>query len=468
MIISHETRETYKNHGKMARKLEKTIRVFFCVSWKKVGLLLGKAQLVALGLFLINSAALAQADVYLKLSTSERQPLELAVAGLRSKGRAVKSPSGPASQLMEILKDDLEFSLHFRVIEQPEGDQEYGFKNGKVEARAWQLLGAKMVLIPELFQAKRADSLRVRIYDLGVERDVLTAMVPSADNRGIAHGLCDRIVRTLTGEKGVATTRIAYCLKDGQNKEICACDYDGHNRSRLTNFKSLNLSPNWSPDGTKLAFLSYVRHRTEIFELGLGDMAAKAVSQAEGLNTSPAYSPDGRSLALTLSRDGNAEIYIMDLGSKGLKRLTSSWAIDCSPSWSPNGRELAFNSDRPGSPQIYLMDSDGSNLRRLTFQGGYNTSPAWSPRGDRVAYVSRINGRFQVCTIGVTGEGFAQLTFEGDNEDPSWSPDGLHLVFSSNRGGSQQLWQMHYDGSGQRAVTFGSEATMPAWGPAGK
>lgn len=415
---------------------------------------------------LIPGTALAQADVYLKLSTSERKPLELAVAGLRAPDGSGKPAQETAGKTVEILKDDLEFSLHFRMIEQPDGDREYGFKKGRIEPKAWLLLGAKMVLVPELVHTKKADSLRVRVFDLGVERDVFISAVPLAQNRDAAHGLCDRMVKALTGEDGVASTRIAYCLKDGQNKELYACDYDGHGRARLTIFRSLNLSPDWSPDGAKLAFISYVRNRTEIFELGLRDMSARPVSQAEGLNTSPAYSPDGRSLALTLSRDGNAEIYVMDLSTKNLRRLTNSWAIDCSPSWSPNGRELAFNSDRPGSPQIYLMDADGTNMRRLTFQGGYNTSPAWSPRGDRVAFVSRIEGMFQICTIGVTGEGLAQLTFEGDNEDPIWSPDGLHLAFSSSRGGARQIWLMHYDGSGQKAVTSGPEATMPAWGPA--
>ncbi len=411
--------------------------------------------------------ALAQADVYLKLSTSERKPLELAVAALREGGRAAKAPPEAAGKLLEILKDDMDFSLHFRVIEGPD-DGDYGFRKGKIEPKPWQMLGAKMVLVPELARTKRADSLRIRIYDLGVERDVYNDAVAVSGDRSAAHRLCDRIIRALTGEAGVASTRIAYCLKGGETKEIEACDYDGHGQARLTAFGSICLSPDWSPDGAKIAFLSFVRHRTEIYELDLGSMRARALSQAEGLNTSPAYSPDGRSLALTLSRDGNAEIYSMDLSSKNLRRLTSCWAIDCSPSWSPNGRELAFNSDRPGTPQIYLMDSDGSNLRRLTYQGGYNTSPAWSPRGDRVAFVSRIDGRFQVCTIAATGDGLAQLTFEGDNEDPSWSPDGLHLAFSSNRGGSRQVWLMHYDGSGQRAVTSGAGATMPAWGPAAR
>ncbi len=424
-----------------------------------------KTAIITLLLSLSAVKALAQADVYLKLSTSERRPLELAVAQIRAQPGVSPTSQISAGRLLAILKDDLEFSLYFRLIEQPD-DRDYGFKKGKIDPNPWRLLGAKMVLVPELAHAKRGDTLRVRIFDLGVERDVFADAFLLGEDRRLAHHLSDKIVRALTGEAAVAATRIAYCQRQGANKEIYACDYDGHNRIRLTDFGSLSLSPDWSPDGSKLAFLSYVRDRTEIYELRLGDMSASPLSQAEGLNTSPAYSPDGRSLALTLSRDGNAEIYVLDLSTKALRRLTNSWAIDCSPSWSPNGRELAFNSDRAGAPQIYLMDSDGSNVRRLTYEGQYNTSPAWSPRGDRVAFVSRIEGRFQICSIEVTGEGLRQLTFEGDNEDPSWSPDGLHLVFSSNRGGVRQLWLMHYDGSGQRAITSGAECSMPDWGPA--
>lgn len=413
--------------------------------------------------FLASHIALGQADVYLKLSTSERKPLELAVAGLRRGQAGNKKAVEPAKNLLEIIKDDLDFSLYFRIIEAPEED--YGFKKEKIEPRAWQLLGAKMVLVPQLISHKAADSLWIQVYDLGISKAVASFNVPVAAERSIAHRLADRIVKQLTGENGVAATRIAYCLQDGQHKELASCDYDGHGPIRLTKFQSLCLSPDWSFDGRRLAFLSYVRNRTEIYELDLGTMKTRLLSQSEGLNASPAYAPGGEELALTLSRDGNAEIYLLHLKTQALKRLTNNWAIDCSPSWSPNGRELAFVSDRAGGPQIYIMDADGGNLRRLTYEGRYNTSPAWSPRGDRIAFVSRIDGRFQIFTISATGEGLTQLTFEGDNEDPSWSPDGLHLAFSSNRTGQSQIWLMHYDGSGQRAITSGTAATMPAWGP---
>ncbi|HAD82515.1 TPA: Tol-Pal system beta propeller repeat protein TolB [Candidatus Edwardsbacteria bacterium] len=428
-----------------------------------------KANLITIYIILLlsgtTSCAVAQTDVYLKLSTSERRPIELVVSPIQAQGKIPRETVAKVKEIIDVLSDDLAFSLYFQLIEPPDSDPGYGFKKGQVLAGSWQLLGAKMLLIPELRTEKKQEHLKIRIYDLGVGRDIFTKQIVVDHSRGQAHRICDEIIKTLTGENGVASTRIAFCQKHGQNKELAVLDYDGHNLQKLTALSTINLSPDWSPDGSRLAFISFQRNRTEIYSLDMRAWKLQAISQVEGLNTSPAWSPDGKKMALTLSRDGNAEIYLYTLDSRSLQRLTNSWAIDCSPGWSPNGRELVFTSDRPGSPQIYLMDADGSNIRRLTYQGNYNTSPVWSPKGDKIAFVSRINGLFQICAMNVTGDGYTQLTYEGDNEDPSWSPDGLHLAFSSSRTGSSQLWLMHWDGSGQKAVTNLSGALMPAWSP---
>jgi len=411
------------------------------------------------------SFAAAQTDVYLKLSTSERRPIELVITPIQAQGKIPKATLIKVKEAIDILSDDLSFSLYFQLVEAPDSDPGYEFKKGKVLTGSWQLLGAKVLLIPEVRSDKKHSYLKIRLYDLGIERDVFSRELVLDYSRGQPHLLCDEIVKTLTGETGVASTKIAFCQKNGQNKDLALLDYDGHNLQKLTALNTINLSPDWSPDGSKLAFISFQRNRTEIYSLDIKAWKLQAISQVDGLNTSPAWSRDGRKMALTLSKDGNAEIYLYDMVNRSLQRLTNSWAIDCSPDWSPNGRELVFTSDRPGSPQIYAMDADGSNIRRLTYEGNYNTSSVWSPKGDKIAFVSRINGLFQICTINVTGDGYSQMTFEGDNEDPSWSPDGLHLVFSSNRTGSNQLWLMHWDGSGQKAITNISGALMPAWSP---
>lgn len=414
-------------------------------------------------IILLFQNAYSQADVYLKLSTSERRQIELGIAPVQSDDKGASL--AVAQKAMDIIGDDLAFSLYFKIVYPPSLLEGYGLKKGNLDIGAWQMLGARQVLIPELKRDKKRDLLKLRVFDLVIQRDVFSKELELDGSRAGAHAASDLIIRNLTGENGVASTKIAFSLKNGRHKELVLSDYDGGSFRTLTNFNSINITPDWQPEGGALAFVSFYRNRTDVVSLDLASGRTAIISQAEGLNTSPAWSPDGKSLALTLSKDGNAEIYLLSPDTKSLRRLTNSWAIDCSPSWSPNGRELVFNSDRPGSPQLYIMDSEGANVRRLTYQGGYNTSPAWSPRGDKIALVSRVNGRFQVCTIDITGDNFVQLTHEGDNEDPSWSPDGLHLCFSSSRTGSHQIWRMHWDGTAQQAITSNEGSFMPAWGP---
>ncbi len=409
-------------------------------------------------------ASSGQSDVYLKLSTSERKQIALAAAPLQLSGRPAAGDTAAARRMTGILMDDLGFSLYYRMIQAPQYPG-FGFRKGAIDHEAWRLIGAELVLVPTLAVHKGTAACTVAVYDIAQRREVFRRAVPLAQGRGAAHAACDEIVLRTAGERGVARTRIAYCARDGKRKELAVMDYDGHNPAGLTAFGSTALSPDWSPDGSRIALTAFAGPQTAVYVIDLPTRTSRELLRQPGLNLSPSWSPDGSRLALAMSRDGNAEIFTHDLRSGSQRRLTNSWSIDISPSWSPGGREIAFVSDRAGAPQIYIMDADGGNLRRLTYDGGYNTSPAWSPRGDLIAFVSRIRGKFQVCTIAPTGEGYAQLTFEGDNEDPSWSPDGLHLAFSSDRNGSDDIWLMHWDGSEQHPVTSSGGASMPAWSP---
>ncbi|MDI6740050.1 MAG: Tol-Pal system beta propeller repeat protein TolB [Candidatus Edwardsbacteria bacterium] len=412
----------------------------------------------------LQPTAFGQSDVYLKLSTSERRQVALAVAPLQAAGRAIARESEAAQRLIDVLAGDLRFSLYYRMVSAP-ATPRFGFRKGVIDYEAWRTIGAELVLVPLLSLAKGSAACTVAVHDIGQRREVYRQALPLAQGRSAAHAVCDEIILRTVGERGIARTRIAFCLKVGKHKELAVMDYDGQGAGRLTAFGSTVLSPDWSPDGGRLALMSFAGPQTVVYTLDLSARTSQELLRQPGVNVSPAWAPDGSALALTMSRDGNAEIFTYDLRTKAQRRLTNSWAIDCSPAWSPSGREIAFVSDRAGSPQIYLMDADGGNIRRLIYEGSYNTSPAWSPKGDLIAFVSRVKGEFQICTISPTGDGHTQLTYEGDNEDPSWSPDGLHLAFSSDRTGRDEIWLMHWDGSEQRAVTSTGGATMPAWSP---
>jgi TolB protein len=284
--------------------------------------------------------------------------------------------------------------------------------------------------------------------------------------RLIIHRFADDIVFHLTGEKGVAQTRIAYVSGVSRTaKEIFVMDYDGANPVAVTGNQSINLSPRWSPDGRMVAYTSYRNGNPDLFVLNFDSGRREVLSAQRGLNATPGWSPDGQWLAFAMSAGGGTNIFLIPKGGGSPKPLTSGPAISVSPSFSPNGRQIVFNSDRGGSPQIYIMDVDGTNLHRVTFQGNYNSSPRWSPRGEKIAFMCRLAGN-QICLINPDGRGLQQLTSLGVNEDPAWSPDGRHIAFTSTRMGRRDIFVMHADGTEQtRLAQSGQENYLPDWSP---
>lgn len=282
--------------------------------------------------------------------------------------------------------------------------------------------------------------------------------------RAIIHRLADDVVFHLTGEKGIAETRIAFVSSVSRTaKEIFVMDYDGANPVAVTGNQSINMSPRWSPDSRMIAYTSYRNGNPDLYVLNFDSGRREVLSARRGLNATPAWSPDGQWLAFAMSADGGTNLFLIPKKGGTPKALTVGPAISVSPSFSPNGRQIVFNSDRGGSPQIYIMDVDGTNLRRVTFEGTYNSSPRWSPRGDKIAFMCRLAGN-QVCLINPDGTGLQLLTSLGSNEDPAWSPDGRHLVFSSTRMGRRDLFVMHADGTEQTRITnTGQETYLPDW-----
>ena len=284
--------------------------------------------------------------------------------------------------------------------------------------------------------------------------------------RLIVHRFADDILFNLTGEKGVAQTRIAYVSSVSRTaKEIFVMDYDGVNPSPLTGNQSINLSPRWSPDGRMIAYTSYRNGNPDLFVLNFDSGRRDVISARPGLNATPAWSPDGQWLVFAMSAGGGTNLFLVPKTGGTAKALTTGPAISVSPSFSPNGRQIAFNSDRGGTPQIYVIDADGSNLRRLTFQGSYNASPRWSPRGEKIVFMCQAAG-YQICLVSPDGSGLQPLTSTGRNEEPTWSPDGRHIAFTSTRTGQREVFVMHADGSDQRRVTDnGRENYLPDWSP---
>ena len=284
--------------------------------------------------------------------------------------------------------------------------------------------------------------------------------------RVTAHHFANEVVFALTGEPGIALTRIVFSRGKGDRRDLYSVDYDGEGLLRLTANRTLNLCPAWSPDGSAIAFTSYRNGQQGLFSLDTGTGKVRSMIALEGLNLGADWHPDGEELAVSLSQSGNPEIYRITPQGKIIKRLTVSKAIEISPSWAPGGRDLVFTSDRTGTPQLYIIDSDGAGRRRVTFEGRYNDSAVWSPGGDQIVYASREGNYTQIVVMKSTGEDRRVLTDARwrNSEDPSWAPDGRHIVFASDRSGSFKLYVYDLVENTFRQLTFGQDPDItPAW-----
>ncbi len=286
--------------------------------------------------------------------------------------------------------------------------------------------------------------------------------------RATAHHFANQVLEMLTGEPGMAMTRIVFSRGAGDRRDLWVVDYDGEGLMRLTANRTLNLCPAWKPDGSEIAFTSYTRGMQGLFSLDTSTGQVRKVMARDGLNLGAQWHPDGTEMLVSLSHAGDPEIYRVSPQGEILRRLTAMRSIEISPCWDPGGRDLVFTSDRTGTPQLYIVDGDGAGRRRLTFEGRYNDSADWSPNGEKIVYATRVTNDTQLVLIRATGEDRRLLTDHRwrNCEDPSWAPDGRHIVFASDRTGSYKLYVMDVVEGDVRQLTFGDEPDItPAWSP---
>jgi TolB protein len=406
-------------------------------------------------------------DVELNVRPGQIKKINIAIPDFTLGGGA--DPQNLARRLAEITGADLTYTSLFSVVSGlpalPPGP-------GEARSRLQAFAAAGTLQALQGLLTVRGDRLEVemRLYDLTSPEFRLIGskkiVAHPSEPRRAAHKVADEAVLLVTGELGVADTKMAFSSTRSGVKELYLMDYDGAGPAAMTANKSINMSPNWSPDSRSLAFTSYMNGYPFLYRIfPFERRPVQLLAGYAGINSSPSWSPDGRTVAMTLSKDGNPEIYLLTVATGAFRRLTMHAAIDTEPTWSPTGRELAFISDRSGSAQIYVMDAEGTNLRRVT-SSGFNTQPRWSPKGDAIAFTSR-QGNHDIWAISPDGSNLRRLTSgPGDNESSSWSPNGRHLVFQSSRLGGTQLFTMLSDGSEQQVLTGGpGQASSPAWSP---
>jgi len=305
------------------------------------------------------------------------------------------------------------------------------------------------------------------LYDVKTKSGLVEKVYRGSTTRQLAHQFADEILKKLFNIDGIATSKIAYTT--GSN--IMIMDYDGFAQRTLVKDGSYAILPSLSPDGTKVAYISYKSGRPTIEVHSASDgLPYSFASFPRGTVSSPQFSPDNSQMAFSSSKDSDAmEIYVSTVDGNRARRLTNnSGIIDTSPRWNPKtGKQLAFISDRSGSPQIYIMDADGSNVRRALNEGGQADAPSWSPDGQFIAYTWRPSGagRSDIYILDPVSGQILQLTHgNGSNEAPAWAPDSRHIAFQSNRTGRWEVYIMNIDGTSQTQISKGRESSRsPSW-----
>ncbi len=245
--------------------------------------------------------------------------------------------------------------------------------------------------------------------------------------RSAAHAFSDDIVETLTGNKGIASSKIAFVSARTGRKEIYTADYDGAGLKQLTSDNSISVSPALSPDGSRLAYTGYQSGYADVYLIDLASGARNRIVKFPGTNSGASFSPDGSRIALTVSKDGNPEIYVVGANGSGARRLTRTSGVESSPTWSPDGSELIYSSDQRGGPQLFRIASGGGEGRLVTTGYSYCTEPSWSPDGKKVAFTIRQGG-FSIAILDLA-TGAVRLV--GQGEDPVWGANSRHLLYST-------------------------------------
>jgi TolB protein len=383
-----------------------------------------------------------------------------------------------AKVISEVLWDDLNYEREFYMI--PRDTYKSIPVAGSIDAvpyDRWRELGADGVIIGTVQRAAQGIKVELRLYNVRSRQSIYGREYTgsAANPRIYAHTMSDELHDSQRQLKGVARTKLTFSSDRNKEavvatvekrdvKEVFIADYDGANPRRITINRTLNVFPNWSPDGRSIAYTSYRSGVPDILisniYAGTMENPTKGVAQ----NWLPVFSPDGSKIAFNSNRDGNPEIYVINRDGTNLTRLTNNPATESTPTWSPTGNQIAFTSDRTGTPQIYVINPDGSGLRRIS-QESYADRATWSPAPyNEIAFSARTGPGFDIKILNIASGETRQITFgEGTNESPAWSPNGRHLAFMSTRAGRSQIFTVDRDGRNLRQVTKDGNNFTPNW-----
>ncbi len=426
--------------------------------------------LFALLVSLSPSAAFAQQGLEIDIIGGNASALPIVVVPMPYQGSA----AAPETDVAAVIRADLDRSGQFRAL--PERDiVERPTRGTELNYATWRALRQDFIVLGRVVDGG-SGSYRVEyeLFDLAKQERLLGFAMTARANamRDVAHQIADAIYEKILGVPGAFWTRVAYITASGTGNNtryaLMVADADGWNPQVVVRSNEPLMSPAWSPDGRKLAYVSFETGNSAIYIQDLVTGSRERVSSFRGINSGPAFSPDGSKLALTLSRSGNPEIYVMDLGSKALTQITNHFGIDTAPVWSPDGRSLFFTSDRGGQPQVYEAPASGGGATRVTFEGRYNSDPSVSFDGKKIVVAQGAGNVYRIALLdrSLGSPRWSTLSPGSLDESPSFAPNASMVLYAAREGRRGVLYAVSADGRvRQRLVLADGDVREPAWGP---
>lgn len=415
--------------------------------------------LLLLPAFLFSAPGAAQLTIEIIGGGANQVPIAIVPFG-----NEINYPLG----ITGVIGADLQRSGLFRLVEVA-GVSPRPTDAPEVRYPEWHSRGAEALLIGQILPLAGGETeVRFRLLDVVKQTQLAgySFVVTPRQFRATAHKIADVVYEALTGDRGVFSTKIAYITKAGRKFDLQVADADGYNAETVVSSNEPLMSPAWSPEGQRIAYVSFESRKPVVYVQHLTTGKRSIVASFRGSNSAPAWSPDGQKLAVTLSKEGGSQLFLMNADGSNPERLMSSAGIDTEAYFSPDGDSILFTSDRGGGPQIYRFILSTRSVERVTFEGNYNTSARYSPDGKSIVFVRREAGRLNIATQDLASRQVQVLTSGNADEYPSFAPNGKMVLYEADSGGRGILAAVSSDGRvKQRLVAAGSDVRQPAWGP---
>ena len=404
-------------------------------------------------------------ELFLEITKGSEDPYRVAMIPFEGNSRVSK-------QLNDIMRNDLIRTGEFSILDE-ELLLPVKIMNDELVFSDWKLLGIDYLVTGTIANANNSLDISYEIFDIHKKRKVRSSKVFGIPNqiRQLAHYTSDGIYESITGIKGIAATRLLYVneVKDSRFISIyklMLADSDGANEKVLLSSSEPIISPSWSPDGKRVAYVSFETGIAKVFIQEIASGKREAVLSQDTQISSPSWSPDGKYLSLTLYQDGNAEIYILRLRDRTLTRMTNQFAIDTESSWSPKGNKILFTSGRSGSPQIYELDLRKLNpkAKRISFEGTYNAKASYLPNEEGVIFVHRSSDGLFHIALKYKRENFIRVLTEAKmDESPSVAPNGNMVIYGIKENDLSMLAGFSLSGAKFKLPASDGEVREPAW-----